>query len=50
MIHITPLYSIGEPNNVGGVEDCVMMYTENGYWNDESCGNTMQLICEKNGK
>lgn len=40
------IYSIGEPNDSGG-EDCVMMYIEDGMWNDLDCGEVLQFICEK---
>ncbi|KFO31014.1 pulmonary surfactant-associated protein D [Fukomys damarensis] len=35
----------GEPNNDGGAEDCVEMFT-NGKWNDRSCGEHLLVICE----
>lgn len=50
LFHIMPLYSKGEPNDSGGNEDCVMMYTDDGYWNDLNCDNTLQFICEKKSK
>ncbi|XP_023620297.1 pulmonary surfactant-associated protein D-like [Myotis lucifugus] len=35
----------GEPNNKGGKERCVEMYT-NGKWNDKPCGEKRLVICE----
>ncbi|XP_023603742.1 pulmonary surfactant-associated protein D-like [Myotis lucifugus] len=35
----------GEPNNSGGNEHCVEMYT-NGKWNDRPCGEKRLVICE----
>lgn len=35
----------GEPNNNGGNEDCVEIFT-NGKWNDKSCGESRLVICE----
>ncbi|XP_078327327.1 uncharacterized protein LOC111116102 isoform X2 [Crassostrea virginica] len=37
----------GEPNDSGG-EDCLMMYSEDGLWNDLGCSTALQFICEKN--
>ncbi|XP_070289353.1 pulmonary surfactant-associated protein D-like [Myotis yumanensis] len=38
-------WSPGEPNNDGGNEHCVEMYT-NGKWNDKFCGEKRLVICE----
>ncbi|MFB6114660.1 MAG: C-type lectin domain-containing protein, partial [Candidatus Nanohalobium sp.] len=38
----------GEPNNAGGSEDCTEMYSS-GVWNDLSCGDTRQGLCEIDG-
>ncbi|XP_057592592.1 pulmonary surfactant-associated protein D [Hippopotamus amphibius kiboko] len=35
----------GEPNNDGGKENCVEIYT-NGKWNDKACGEQRLVICE----
>ncbi|XP_053892072.1 pulmonary surfactant-associated protein D-like isoform X1 [Malaclemys terrapin pileata] len=35
----------GEPNNVGGIEDCVEVYPD-GRWNDKSCNEKRLIICE----
>uniref|UniRef100_A0A674IUI9 C-type lectin domain-containing protein n=1 Tax=Terrapene triunguis TaxID=2587831 RepID=A0A674IUI9_9SAUR len=35
----------GEPNNVGGIEDCVEVYPD-GRWNDKSCNDKRLIICE----
>ncbi|XP_015275283.1 PREDICTED: CD209 antigen-like protein E [Gekko japonicus] len=37
---------LGEPNNHGHGEDCVVMQ-ENGYWNDYRCEALVASICEK---
>ncbi|XP_028415346.1 E-selectin-like [Dendronephthya gigantea] len=38
-------WNTGEPNNVGGNEDCVEMW-ENGHWNDAPCTLARPFICE----
>ena len=38
-------WASGEPNNAGGAENCVEMYT-NGKWNDKSCGEQRLVVCE----
>ncbi|XP_064229764.1 pulmonary surfactant-associated protein D [Aotus nancymaae] len=35
----------GEPNNDGGSEDCVEIFT-NGKWNDRACGEKRLVVCE----
>ncbi|KAM6156688.1 pulmonary surfactant-associated protein D [Erethizon dorsatum] len=35
----------GEPNNNGGAENCVEMFT-NGKWNDKACGEHRLVVCE----
>ncbi|XP_008588453.1 PREDICTED: pulmonary surfactant-associated protein D [Galeopterus variegatus] len=35
----------GEPNNNGGAENCVEIFT-NGKWNDKSCGEQRLVVCE----
>ncbi|XP_058607202.1 CD209 antigen-like protein D isoform X2 [Onychostoma macrolepis] len=40
----------GEPNNLGGYEDCIELNPEKpilSNWNDLSCSNTRKGICEK---
>ncbi|XP_034329440.2 SCO-spondin isoform X1 [Magallana gigas] len=37
----------GEPNNSGD-EDCNMMYSSDGKWNDGKCSGSLQFMCEKN--
>ena len=38
----------GEPNNVGGVEDCVYLYRPDGAtWNDNACSKQFPALCEK---
>ncbi|XP_077206968.1 mannose-binding protein-like [Paroedura picta] len=39
-------WKAGEPNDSGGNEDCVTMYTENGQWNDYNCNEKALIICE----
>lgn len=43
-------WNVGEPNNYGNVEDCLMMYLgsdELGYWNDDDCSKLKYVVCEK---
>ncbi|XP_048195112.1 pulmonary surfactant-associated protein D [Perognathus longimembris pacificus] len=35
----------GEPNNNGGSENCVEIFT-NGQWNDKTCGEERLVVCE----
>nr|XP_044993703.1 pulmonary surfactant-associated protein D [Jaculus jaculus] len=35
----------GEPNNNGGAENCVEIFT-NGKWNDRDCGELRLVVCE----
>ena len=35
----------GEPNNVGGSEDCAKLY--HGKWNDWKCSGFTYVMCEK---
>ncbi|CAH1779946.1 unnamed protein product [Owenia fusiformis] len=37
----------GEPNDWGGAERCVNMYSKTGYWNDEQCNMPHSFICKK---
>ncbi|XP_021339906.1 neurocan core protein-like [Mizuhopecten yessoensis] len=39
-------WKAGEPNDVGGDEDCVIMGI---HWNDDSCTKKHPFICEKEG-
>lgn len=39
-------WSAGEPNDTGGMEDCVEAYT-NGLWNDARCFRTRHFVCER---
>lgn len=40
-------FNSGEPNNLFGNEDCVVMaYPISGHWNDWSCSNTATFLCE----
>uniref|UniRef100_A0A3P8Z652 C-type lectin domain-containing protein n=1 Tax=Esox lucius TaxID=8010 RepID=A0A3P8Z652_ESOLU len=42
----TSYWDSGKPNNYGGAEDCVEMAV-GGNWNDASCKETRQWICER---
>jgi hypothetical protein len=41
----------GEPNDTGGIEDCVQLnrYGVDGGWNDEPCANALPFVCESGG-
>jgi hypothetical protein len=36
----------GEPNDVGGTEDCAEWSTSTGRWNDLHCGSARAVLCE----
>ena len=37
----------GAPNNVGGNEGCLHMYSDgSGYWNDVQCSSSMLYVCQ----
>ena len=36
----------GEPNNVGGNEDCVMVDGSTGQWNDGNCEHSLPAFCQ----
>ncbi|XP_060244306.1 mannose-binding protein C isoform X2 [Meriones unguiculatus] len=38
----------GEPNNVGGAEDCVVLLSS-GKWNDIPCSDSFLVVCEFSG-
>jgi len=38
-------WASGEPNDYGGAEDCVEMWSS-GNWNDDSCSDNKESICE----
>ncbi|XP_046861055.1 P-selectin-like [Xenia sp. Carnegie-2017] len=38
------LFHLGEPNNSGGVEDCVVIYDT---WNDVDCERPFNFICQR---
>ena len=43
------LWAKGEPNDVGGSEDCIEMIQSVGYrYNDNKCTNQYAFICEIN--
>ncbi|XP_065935494.1 ladderlectin-like isoform X2 [Magallana gigas] len=40
----------GEPNDSGGIEDCLQLYKRRGrktYWNDNYCEKSFNFICEQ---
>merc|ERR1711970_641330 len=37
----------GEPNNYSGAEDCMLMFIEEGEFNDEECDYSISALCEK---
>ncbi|CAB4017967.1 Hypothetical predicted protein [Paramuricea clavata] len=39
-------WNSGEPNNSGGNENCVVMYTNTARWNDASCSSNHDFVCE----
>ena len=43
----TAHWNAGEPNDSGGVEDCVEAGGMTGGWNDLACGNTRRALCER---
>ncbi len=38
-------WGAGDPNNIGGIENCVEVWP-NGEWNDVPCGETMRFVME----
>ena len=40
-------WNTGEPNDVGGIEDCLEMYSHNGKWNDGECSEIFSYVCGK---
>jgi hypothetical protein len=40
-------WNAGEPNDSGGVEDCVEAGGAAGGWNDLGCNNTRRALCER---
>jgi len=36
----------GEPNNCCGGENCLVMYTSQGKWNDGTCPSSISIMCE----
>lgn len=43
----TPTWNTGEPNDAGGVEDCVEATGATGVWNDLACTQTRRSLCER---
>jgi len=42
------LWSVGEPNDAGGNEDCVNIWPEISYrWNDQNCATELCFVCEE---
>ena len=50
---ITNLFSVvkflGQPDDSNS-EDCLMMYPENGEWNDLKCSETLMFVCERHSE
>ena len=44
-------WAAGEPNDTGGVEDCVELnrFGADGGWNDEPCDGALPFVCESGG-
>lgn len=42
---LPPAWLAGEPDNAGGVENCVAM-NDGGSWLDLNCGGTARFVCE----
>jgi len=42
----TPTWNTGEPNDAGGVEDCVEATGATGVWNDAACTTRIPYVCE----
>ncbi|KAA8578957.1 hypothetical protein FQN60_006049 [Etheostoma spectabile] len=40
-------FGVGEPNNQGGAENCVVMNFNGKNWNDGSCENLAAFMCSK---
>uniref|UniRef100_A0A3B3VLG1 C-type lectin domain-containing protein n=1 Tax=Poecilia latipinna TaxID=48699 RepID=A0A3B3VLG1_9TELE len=38
-----------EPTNIGGIENCVVLYSSTGKWHDYPCSSTFHFVCY-NGK
>ena len=36
----------GQPNNVFGIQDCVVLNPANGWYNDFSCSTILRAICQ----
>ena len=39
-------WASGEPNILGGNESCLHLLLSSGYWNDTTCSNSYQYICQ----
>ncbi|RWS21687.1 macrophage mannose receptor 1-like protein [Leptotrombidium deliense] len=48
-LHSFEHWSDGEPNDFGGIKDCVMFYKmQNGVWFAAACNMTMHTVCKPN--
>ncbi|XP_035859859.1 galactose-specific lectin nattectin-like [Sander lucioperca] len=42
------IWNVGEPNNSGGAENCLLMNSGAANWNDAACTYQASFVCSKN--